>query len=175
MERADVHSLLGMQSFLSKLPQVPGNLSNKHFLILCNPYTAKYKLQKPCFFGCSTIVQVLLLCLETSRVSLCLASFETDHRLNQTSTTPPQTRKRKATAVLEASLPTKKPTIAAVRTVETPASVAIHTPPPTTMDSDDEFMSGLSSQDEDFGTVEESDDGSLGDGIMLHKIISCRL
>ena len=33
------------------------------------------------------------------------------------------------------------------------------------MDSDDEFMSGLSSQDEDdFGAAQESDDGSLGDG-----------
>lgn len=34
------------------------------------------------------------------------------------------------------------------------------------MDSDDEFMSGLSSQDEDedFGFTQESDDGSLGDG-----------
>ncbi|KAL2045598.1 hypothetical protein N7G274_002026 [Stereocaulon virgatum] len=31
------------------------------------------------------------------------------------------------------------------------------------MDSDDEFISGISSQDEDFGGVEESDDGSLGD------------
>lgn len=30
------------------------------------------------------------------------------------------------------------------------------------MDSDDEFMSGLS--DEDFGVQEDSDDGSLGDG-----------
>jgi hypothetical protein len=35
------------------------------------------------------------------------------------------------------------------------------------MDSDDEFMSGISSQDEDFGGVEESDDGSLGDGSWL--------
>ena len=34
------------------------------------------------------------------------------------------------------------------------------------MDSDDEFMSGLSSQDEDdFGGAQESDDGSLGDGM----------
>ena len=33
------------------------------------------------------------------------------------------------------------------------------------MDSDDEFMSGLSSQDDDdFGGAQESDDGSLGDG-----------
>lgn len=32
------------------------------------------------------------------------------------------------------------------------------------MDSDDEFMSGLSSQDEAFGAELDSDDGSLGDG-----------
>ena len=32
------------------------------------------------------------------------------------------------------------------------------------MDSDDEFMSGLSSQEEDFGGTQESDDGSLGEG-----------
>ena len=42
----------------------------------------------------------------------------------------------------------------------------LNTPPLTTMDSDDEFMSGLSSQDDDddFGGAQESDDGSLGDG-----------
>jgi len=32
------------------------------------------------------------------------------------------------------------------------------------MDSDDEFMSGQSSQDEDFGGDQDSDGGSLGDG-----------
>ena len=32
------------------------------------------------------------------------------------------------------------------------------------MDSDDDFMSGHSSGDEDFGLEVESDDGSLGDG-----------
>jgi hypothetical protein len=33
------------------------------------------------------------------------------------------------------------------------------------MDSDDEFMSGISdSQEEDFGAQQDSDDGSLGDG-----------
>lgn len=36
--------------------------------------------------------------------------------------------------------------------------------PLTAMDSDDEFMSGLSSQEEDFGGTQESDDDSLGDG-----------
>ena len=36
------------------------------------------------------------------------------------------------------------------------------------MDSDDEFMSGLSSQDDDgFGGDQESDDGSMGDGMSL--------
>jgi hypothetical protein len=37
----------------------------------------------------------------------------------------------------------------------------------TTMDSDDEFMSGLSSQEENFGGTQESDDGSLGDGMLI--------
>lgn len=32
------------------------------------------------------------------------------------------------------------------------------------MDSDDEFMSGLSSQEEAFGGTQDSDDGSLDDG-----------
>ena len=32
------------------------------------------------------------------------------------------------------------------------------------MDSDDEFMSGLSSEEEAFGGTQDSDDGSLGDG-----------
>ena len=42
------------------------------------------------------------------------------------------------------------------------------------MDSDDEFMSGLSSQDEDdFGGAQESDDGSLGDGTCSPCAISC--
>lgn len=39
------------------------------------------------------------------------------------------------------------------------------------MDSEDEFMSGLSSQDDDFGAMEESDDGSLGDG--MYNLVSC--
>ena len=39
----------------------------------------------------------------------------------------------------------------------------LNTPPLTTMDSDDEFMSGLSSQEEAFGGTQDSDDGSLGD------------
>ncbi len=42
------------------------------------------------------------------------------------------------------------------------------------MDSDDEFMSGLSSQDEDFGGAQESDDGSLGDGIALYYYAQIR-
>ena len=40
------------------------------------------------------------------------------------------------------------------------------------MDSDDEFMSGISdSQEEDFGAQEDSDDGSLGDGSSLPSIL----
>ena len=32
------------------------------------------------------------------------------------------------------------------------------------MESDDEFMSGVSSQGEDFGDAQDSDDGSFGEG-----------
>ena len=39
------------------------------------------------------------------------------------------------------------------------------------MDSDDEFMSG-SSQEEDFGGTQESDDGSLGDGQYLSYVVN---
>ena len=46
------------------------------------------------------------------------------------------------------------------------------TPPPT-MDSDDDFMSGVSSQEEDFGGTQDSDNYSLGEGtsrIMNNKL-----
>ena len=42
----------------------------------------------------------------------------------------------------------------------------------TTMDSDDEFMSGLSSQEEEFEGTQESDDGSLGDGTHLSEVVT---
>lgn len=89
---------------------------------------------------------------------------EIKHRLPPKSTTSPQTRKRKATETLEDSHSTKKPTKAGRGAANTSSTSALNTPPPTTMDSDDEFMSGLSSQDEDFGGAQDSDDGSLGDG-----------
>ena len=41
------------------------------------------------------------------------------------------------------------------------------------MDSDDEFMSGLSSEAEGFDVEQESDDGSLGDGLTV--IYDCYL
>lgn len=44
----------------------------------------------------------------------------------------------------------------------TPA-ITLNTPPLTTMDSDDEFMSGLSSQEDDFGGTQDSGD-ELGIG-----------
>lgn len=45
----------------------------------------------------------------------------------------------------------------------------------TTMDSDDEFMSGLSSQEEEFGGTEESDDGSLGDGMHVSEVAAYQI
>ena len=82
-----------------------------------------------------------------------------------TSTTPPQTRKRKAIEALEESFKTKKQSTVERDCANTTSSIA--TPPLTAMDSDDEFMSGISSQDEGFGDDQESDDGSLGDGTYL--------
>ena len=42
---------------------------------------------------------------------------------------------------------------------------ALNTPPLTTMDSDDDFISGQSSGEDGFGMEQDSDDGSLEDGI----------
>ena len=82
----------------------------------------------------------------------------------QTSTTSPQTRKRKAIETFEESSHNRKQNKVKRGAENTPSTAALNTPPLTTMDSDDEFMSGLSSQDEGFGEAQESDDGSLGDG-----------
>ena len=75
-------------------------------------------------------------------------------------TTPPQTRKRKASEDLAGATVNKKPNKALKAAEGSPPK--LNTPPLTTMDSEDE-MSGLSSQD-DFGEELDSDDGSLGEG-----------
>lgn len=84
-------------------------------------------------------------------------------------TTPPQTRKRKAGEIGEGAPVSKKQTIVAESGLISPPPGAPNTPPHTltTMDSDDEFMSGVSSQEEDFGGTQQSDDDSLGDGRCL--------
>lgn len=51
-------------------------------------------------------------------------------------------------------------------------TIPLNTPPLSKMDSDDEFMSGLSSQEENFGGTEDSDDGSLGDGMFLFECMN---
>ena len=79
-------------------------------------------------------------------------------------TTPPQTRKRKASEDLAGASTSKKQIKGTKAGTLSPPS--LNTPPLTTMDSDDE-MSGLSSQD-DFGEDLDSDDGSLGEG--MHSI-----
>jgi len=93
------------------------------------------------------------------------------HSFTPISTTPPQTRKRKAVESLQEASRSRKQSKTKEASANKSAATALNTPPLTTMDSDDEFMSGLSSQDEDFGVVEESDDGSLGDGV--YYIIPC--
>lgn len=56
-----------------------------------------------------------------------------------------------------------------------PPRAPLDTPPLTTMDSDDEFMSGLSSQEEKFGGTQESDDGSLGDGMHVSEVAAYQI
>ena len=89
-------------------------------------------------------------------------------------TIDPQTRKRKAIETIDDLTDSKRPRTAA--TGRTPLPSSLDTPPLTTMDSDDEFMSGLSSQEEEeeeeFGGTEESDDGSLGDGMHFSEVMA---
>ena len=98
--------------------------------------------------------------------SSCSISFQRDQAQSFASslTTPSQTRKRKATDTLETAPRNNKQNKAVDSGKVSAASGQPNTPPLTTMDSDDEFMSGLSSQDGDFGGTQESDDGSLGEG-----------
>ena len=83
---------------------------------------------------------------------------------HQSATTPSQTRKRKATEKSNILPPSTKHT----KTAEAASAVSVTTPitnastPIQVMDSDDEFMSGTSSQEEAFGYTQDSDDGSLG-------------
>ena len=97
------------------------------------------------------------------------SSARSSTELLPSSTTSPLTRKRKASQTADEANKLVKTT----RSIQdlsddsaaTSSGAALNTPPLTTMDSDDEFMSGLSSQDDDgFGGAQESDDGSLGDG-----------
>ena len=92
---------------------------------------------------------------------------------SEINTTPPLTRKRKATTLLEPSPDSSKKPRIQEKTAPTTSQAALSTPPLTTMDSDDEFMSGLSSQDEGFGADQDSDDDSLGDG-ELHSPLDDR-
>lgn len=84
-----------------------------------------------------------------------------------------QPRKRKATESIDVP-DSKKPRTAVTSRAPLPSTASLGTPAPTTMDSDDEFMSGLSSQEEEeeFGGTEESDDGSLGDGMHCPKVVA---
>lgn len=88
---------------------------------------------------------------------------ELKHRACKPFTTPPLTRKRKASDspdILEEKS-TKAKKVANAALPATPLTNASTTP---VMDSDDEFMSGTSSQEEDFGGTQDSENDSLGDG-----------
>lgn len=84
--------------------------------------------------------------------------------------TPPLTRKRKAAESVDNVTKSKKQHTASTVGNLSPLRAPLDTPPLTTMDSDDEFMSGLSSQEEEFGGTQESDDGSLGDGMHVSEV-----
>ena len=75
------------------------------------------------------------------------------------------TRKRKATVDTQEAPVSKRATIASARFQASQAATTLSSPPLTTMDSDDEFMSGLSSQDDDFDVVEDSSDDGFGEGL----------
>ena len=75
------------------------------------------------------------------------------------------TRKRKAIANTQEAPVSKRTTRASTRSKAHQAATTLSSPPLTTMDSDDEFMSGLSSQDEDFDVVEDSSDDGFGEGM----------
>ncbi|KAI4227974.1 MAG: hypothetical protein L6R36_001984 [Xanthoria steineri] len=77
-------------------------------------------------------------------------------------TTPPQTRKRSASDLKTTDVKRIKPPDAPARKVVEPsapaAAAALSTPPLTTMDSDDDYNSGMSSQEDGFEEeLQESD------------------
>jgi hypothetical protein len=84
-------------------------------------------------------------------------------------TTPPQTRKRKAPNTFEdraitAAKSSKKESAAQLETPTTPLT-ELDSPIIQPMDSDDEYMSDASSQEEeDFEGTQDSEAGSVGDG-----------
>ncbi|KAL9636557.1 MAG: hypothetical protein Q9164_002752 [Protoblastenia rupestris] len=86
-----------------------------------------------------------------------LVKHEILHRASPPYITPPLTRKRKASDIDRS----KEEQNQGKRTKQAP--VALHTPSLTTMDSDDDFMSAQSSEEEPLGLEQDSDDGSLGD------------
>ncbi len=83
--------------------------------------------------------------------------------LAHTFTTPPLTRKRKAIDCVDSveGISNKANKTVNAALPATPLTNASTTP---IMDSDDEFMSGASSLEEDFGGTQDSENESLGDG-----------
>lgn len=99
---------------------------------------------------------------------VCVSSRREQARSFQTiPITSPQTQKRKAIDI-PGCLPqhkkqSRESEVADAALPSTPLTNASTLSP--IMDSDDEFMSGASSQEEDFEGTEDSDDGSLGNGL----------
>lgn len=93
-------------------------------------------------------------------------------------TTPLQARKRSAPEVEENTAKRYKliqtPSTSQEEKPQLPPS--LNTPPLTTMDSDDEFNSGMSSQEEeDFGGTQESGDDSFEEGEPFHVVLCKQL
>lgn len=103
--------------------------------------------------------------------SSCFGLVKRDQALSfHLSFITPQTRKRKATDLTDNAFGSRKQTKTEDTDQHSLPATPLNTPPLTTMDSDDEFMSGLSSQEEAFGGTQDSDDGSLGDGVYMKMI-----
>lgn len=96
-------------------------------------------------------------------------SLETQYSAPPIFTTPPQTRKRKAPNTFDdraiaAAKSSKREPVPQLETPTTPLT-ELDSPIPEPMDSEDEYLSDASSQEEeDFEGTQDSEAGSVGDG-----------
>jgi hypothetical protein len=97
-------------------------------------------------------------------------SIEIQYSAQPIFTTPPQSKKRKAPSTFEDrptadSKASKKEEAAPQLKTPTTPLTELDSPVPQTMDSEDEYISDASSQEEeDFDGTQDSEAGSVGDG-----------